>query len=182
MENKLTPIQRFWLLLKPDKKEIRNVYVYAVFLGVVNLSLPIGIQSIIYIIQGGQISTSWVVLVIFVMAGVAFSGILQIYQLRITENLQQKIFTRAAFEFTYRIPKIKVEALYKHYAPELMNRFFAVVSIQKGLAKILIDFSTASIQAIFGLLLLSLYHPFFIVFSVVLILLVYAIFKLTSKK
>jgi ABC-type bacteriocin/lantibiotic exporter with double-glycine peptidase domain len=182
MESKLTPMQRFWLLLKPDKKEIRNVYVYAVFLGLVNLSLPIGIQSIINIIQGGQISTSWIVLVIFVMAGVAFSGILQIYQLRITEHLQQKIFTRAAFEFTYRIPKIKLEALYKHYAPELMNRFFDVVSIQKGLSKILIDFSTASIQAVFGLLLLSLYHPFFIIFSLVLILLVFAIFKLTSKK
>ncbi len=175
-------MQRFWLLLKPDRKEIRNVYVYAVFLGLVNLSLPIGIQSIINIIQGGQISTSWVILVAFVMAGVALSGVLQIYQLKITENLQQKIFTRAAFEFTYRIPKIKLEALYKHYAPELMNRFFDVVSIQKGLSKILIDFSTASIQAVFGLLLLSLYHPFFIVFSLVLILLVFAIFKLTSKK
>ena len=180
--NEITPMQRFWLLLKPDRKEIRNVYVYAVFLGLVNLSLPIGIQSIINIIQGGQISTSWVVLVAFVMAGVALSGILQIYQLKITENLQQKIFTRAAFEFTYRIPKIKLEALYKHYAPELMNRFFDVVSIQKGLSKILIDFSTASIQAVFGLLLLSLYHPFFIIFSFVLIILVVAIFKLTSKK
>ena len=182
MESKLSPFQRFWLLLKPDRKEIRNVYVYAVFLGLVNLSLPIGIQAIINIIQGGQISTSWIVLVAFVMAGVALSGVLQIYQLKITENLQQKIFTRAAFEFTYRIPKIKLEALYKQYAPELMNRFFDVVSIQKGLSKILIDFSTASIQAVFGLFLLSLYHPFFIIFSLILILLVYAIFKLTSKK
>lgn len=182
MENKLSPIQRFWLLLKPDKKEVRNVYVYAIFLGLVNLSLPIGIQSIINIIQGGQMSTSWVILVIFVMSGVALSGVLQIYQLKITEHLQQKIFTRAAFEFTYRITKIKLAALYKHYPPELMNRFFDIVAIQKGISKILIDFSTASIQAVFGLLLLSLYHPFFIIFSLVLILLVYAIFKLTGKK
>lgn len=180
--SELTPLKRFWLLLKPDKKEIRNIYVYAVFYGLVNLSLPIGIQAIINLIQGGQMSTSWIILVVFVILGIAISGILQVSQLKITEHLQQKIFTRAAFEFAYRIPKIKLEAMYKHYAPELMNRFFDVISIQKGLSKILIDFSTASIQTFFGLILLSLYHPFFIVFSLILIILIYSIFKLTTKR
>ncbi len=178
----LSPISRFWLLIKPDGKEIRNIYVYAFFNGLVNLSLPIGIQAIINLIQGGSISTSWVILVIFVILGIILSGILQISQLKITEYLQQKIFTRAAFEFAYRVPRIRLEALYRHYAPELMNRFFDVVSVQKGLSKILIDFSTASIQTIFGLLLLSLYHPFFIVYSLILIVLIYSIFRLTSKR
>jgi ABC-type bacteriocin/lantibiotic exporter with double-glycine peptidase domain len=177
----LSPVQRFWLLLKPDKKEIRNVYSYAFFNGLVNLSLPIGIQSIINLIQGGEVSTSWIILVSFVIAGIVISGLLQISQMRITENLQQKIFARASFEFAYRLPKIKLEALYKHHAPELMNRFFDIMSLQKGLSKILIDFSTASIQVVFGLILLSLYHPFFIVFSLILVMLVYAIFKITGK-
>lgn len=184
MENKaliLSPVRRFWMLLKPDAKEIKNVYIYAVVNGLVNLSLPIGIQAIINLIQGGQISTSWIVLVIFVIVGIIISGILQISQLRITEHLQQKIFVRAAFEFTYRIPKVRLESLYKHYAPELMNRFFDVMSVQKGLSKILIDFSTASIQVVFGLILLSLYHPFFIVFSLILVILIYTIFKFTGQ-
>lgn len=112
----LTPVKRFWRLLKPDKSEIRNVYVYAVFNGLINLSLPIGIQAIINLIQGGQLSTSWIVLVMFVIGGIALSGIMQVNQLRITENLQQKIFTRAAFEFAYRIPRIRMEELYRHYA------------------------------------------------------------------
>ncbi len=182
MEKKLTPTKRFWLLLTPDKKEIRNIYVYAFFFGLVNLSLPVGIQSIINLIQGGVVSTSWIILVVFVILGIVVAGVLQIYQLKITENLQQKIFTRAAFEFAYRIPRVKLEALYKKYAPELMNRFFDIISVQKGLSKILIEFSTASIQTVFGLLLLSMYHPFFIVFSLILIMLVYSIFKITSKK
>lgn len=181
-EKKLSPLKRFFLLIKPDEKEIRNVYVYAVFYGLVNLSLPIGIQAIINLIQGGQFSTSWVILVFFVILGLAITGVLQVFQLKITEHLQQKIFTRAAFEFTYRIPRIKLEELYNKYAPELMNRFFDIISIQKGLSKVLIDFSSASIQTIFGLLLLSLYHPFFIVFSLILVVLVYSIFKLTAQR
>ena len=184
MENSpyLSPLKRFWRLLKPDNKEITFLYVYAFFIGIVQLSLPLGIQSIINLIQGGQMSTSLIILILFVIIGVIVSGALHLNQLRITENFQQKIFVRAAFEFAYRIPKIKLEALYKHYSPELMNRFFDIVSIQKGLSKILLDFSTASIQTVFGLLLLSLYHPFFIVFSLILIILIYSIFKFTSKK
>ncbi|PZE18086.1 ABC transporter ATP-binding protein [Putridiphycobacter roseus] len=178
---KMNPVKRFWLLLKPDQSEIRNVYVYAFFQGMVYLSLPLGIQAIINLIQGGDINTSWVVLVSFVIGGLIINGVLQISQLKITENLQQKIFTRAAFEFAYRMPRIKLEALYQYYAPELMNRFFDVVSVQKGLSKILIEFSTASIQVIFGLILLSLYHPFFIAFSLILVVLAYVIFKLTAR-
>ena len=181
-EDKLSPVSRFWRLLKPDKKEIKNVYTYAILNGLVALSLPLGIQAIINLIQGGQINTSWVVLVSLVTIGVGVSGALQIYQLRIVENLQQKIFTRAAFEFAYRVPRIKMEELFKVYAPELMNRFFDIMNIQKGLSKILIDFSAASLQIIFGLALLSFYHPFFILFSFLLLILLYIIFKLTAKR
>lgn len=72
---------------------------------------------------------------IFVVLGVGMSGLLQIFQLHITESIQQKIFARAAFEFAYRIPKIKMERIYRHYAPELMNRFFDIVSVQKAFLK-----------------------------------------------
>lgn len=181
-EKTITPLSRFWRLLKPDAAEIRNVYIYAAFNGLINLSLPIGIQAIINIIQGGEINFSWFVLILFVSGGIALAGIIQVSQLRITENLQQKIFTRAAFEFTYRIPRIRLDALYKHYAPELMNRFFDVVAIQKGLSKVIVDFSSAAIQIIFGLILLSFYHPFFIAFSLVLVVLVYLIFRITAAR
>lgn len=181
-DKKISPESRFWRLLKPDKREIRNIYVYAVFNGLINLSLPLGIQAIVNFIQGGRVSTSWIVLVSIVVLGIGATGVLQIFQLRITETLQQKIFTRAALEFSYRIPRIKMEAIYKHYAPELMNRFFDTMSVQKGLAKIIVDFSSAILQVTFGLILLSLYHPFFILFSAVLSFLIYIIFRVTWKK
>jgi ABC-type bacteriocin/lantibiotic exporter with double-glycine peptidase domain len=179
--NKFSPLGRFWLLLKPDKLEIRNLYLYSIIIGLLNLVLPIGIQSIINLIQGGAVNTSWLVLIVLVAGAISVSGIMQINQLRITENLQQKIFTRAAFEFTYRVPKIRLEELFKQYAPELMNRFFDIISIQKGITKILLDFSSSSIQVLFGLILLSLYHPFFIVFSLLLIILIVSIFWFTMK-
>jgi ABC-type bacteriocin/lantibiotic exporter with double-glycine peptidase domain len=169
-------------MLKPDSLEIRNIYVYSISKGLLSLSLPLGIQSLINFIQGGKISTSWVLLVFLVILSVLINGLFQIFQLRITENLQQKIFTRAAFDFAYRIPRVKFDKLLNKYPPELMNRFFDTVSIQKGLTKILIDFSTAILHIFFSLVLLSLYHYFFIFFSFLLILLSYFAFKQTFNR
>lgn len=179
---KPSPLKRLLRLLKPDQSEIINIYIYSIFNGLVYLSVPLGIQAIVNLIIGGEITTSWILLIIFVVLGVAATGILRLFQFRITENLQQKIFTKAAFEFSYRLPRVRMEALYKHYVPELMNRFFDVMTVQKGLPKLLIDFSVALLQVVFGLILLSLYHPLFIVFSVLLVFLLYIIFHFTVKK
>jgi len=172
-----TPLKRYFNLLRLDKRDISQIVFYAIFAGLVSLSLPLGIQAIINLIQAGQVSISWIVLVVIVVIGVALVGILSLMQLRITENLQQKIFIRSSFEFSYRLPKIKFEELYNQYPPELANRFFDTISIQKGTSKLLIDFSTALLQILFGIILLSLYHPFFIFFGILLIVLLYSIFK-----
>jgi ABC-type bacteriocin/lantibiotic exporter with double-glycine peptidase domain len=178
----LSPWKRFLGLLELEKKDIFQIFYYAIFGGVVALSLPLGIQAIINLIQGAQISTSWVVLVVLVTIGVIFSGALQLMQLRIIETIQQRIFTRASFELSYRFPKIKMTELRNYYPPELANRFFDTLTIQKGLSKLLIDVPTAILQIIFALILLSFYHPFFIIFGILLLLLIYIVFKFTAQR
>lgn len=178
----MSPWDRLVGLLKLEKKDLAQVVYYAVFSGLLGLTLPLGIQAIINLIQGAQVSTSWIVLVILVTIGVAFVGVLQLMQMRIIETLQQRIFTRASFEFTYRFPKIKMNELRNYYPPELANRFFDTLNIQKGLAKILIDIPSAVLQIIFALILLSFYHPFFIAFGILLLLLIYVVFRFTAQK
>ncbi len=178
---KLTPTKRLINLLKLDKKDILQILFYAVFAGLISLSLPLGIQAIINLIQSGRVSVSWIVLVFVVILGVALVGILSLMQLRITENLQQKIFIRSSFEFGIRLPRIKQEELHSQYLPELTNRFFDTLTIQKGVSKLLVDFSTAILQILFGIILLSLYHSFFIFFGIFLILLLYVIFKFSFE-
>ena len=179
---KLHPVKRFWRLLHVHRHEVNSIFIYAFFSGIIYLSLPLGIQAVINLIQGAQVSTSWVVLTILIIAGIAASGFFLIMQLIISENIQQKIFAGSAFDFAYRLPRLNNEAVDKYIVPELVNRFFDTLTIKKGVSKILLDYSVAIMQVIFGLLLLSLYHPFFITFSVLSIALIYLIFRLTAKE
>ena len=177
----MSPIERFKNIIIIDKKDVYQLLIYAVLAGLISLSIPLGIQSIINFIQAGQVSTSWIVLVFIVVIGVAFVGILKIMQFRITENLQQKIFVRSSFEFAYRFPKIKFDQIYNYSPAELANRFFDTLTVQKGFSKLILEVSTSVLQIIFGILLLSLYHPFFIFFGLILLFLLYLIFKINFK-
>ena len=177
-----TPIQRLLGLLKNYPKEIRQIYGLAIFSGLINLSLPLGIQAIINYLQTGEFTISWVILVCFVLFGIFFTGILQIFQLRIVEDILQDIFSKSAFEFSYRIPRIETKNLDNIYFPELANRFFDTLTIQKGLPKILIDFSLAFFQIVFGLLLLTFYSSYFLILGFIFIFMLWLIFKITGPR
>lgn len=174
--------KRFFKFLELDRKEISYIYLYAIFAGLITLSLPLGIQAIINLMVGGEVSSSLILLIGIITAGIAFNGFLTVMQLTVTETIQRRIFTRSSFEFAYRIPRLKLEFLTGIYPPELINRFFDTVTLQKGIPKILIDFSTAVLQIVFGLILLSLYHPFFVFFGLSLLVILLFIFWFTGKK
>lgn len=177
---KKSPITLLFQLLRPDNKEIGFLYIYAILGGLMSLTLPLGIQSIVGLVMGAQYSNSLFLLITLVIFGVLVAGLMQIMQIWLVETIQQRIFVRSAFEFAYKAPKIRMEALIDKYAPELMNRFFDTVNIQKSLPKILIDFTQANLQILFGLILLSIYHPVFLIFGGFLLGVFYLIFRLTG--
>ena len=178
----ISSFKKFIDILKLDRKDIFQIYFYAILAGILNLSLPLGIQAIISLIGGAQVSTSLIIMIIVITIAASLSGIFQMIQLYISEKIQQRIFARISFQFADRLPKIKMEKLGKKYLPELMNRFFDTITLQKGLSKLLLDFSAAVLQTLFGVILLSLYHPYFIILGFSIVVVVYVIIRYTANK
>ena len=179
---KTNPLLRLFNLILLDKKEITTIYFFAILNGFVQLSIPLGVQAIISFVIGASMVTSIYILIIIIVIGVWISGVLQVNQMKVIERIQQKIFTRNVFEFSEIIPKIDLIKSNNYYLPEKVNRFFDTLSVQKGVSKLLLDLPIASIQIIFGILLLSFYHPIFIVFGFILLTILVLILKVTSKK
>ena len=175
-----SPLNKLFHLLGIEKKEISYIFIYAVMAGLITLALPLGIQSLIGFVSSGQVSTSVIVLIFFILVALVLAGGLQIMQLYLVEHIRQRLYARTAFEFANRIPNMRMESVFNRYPAELANRFFDVISLQKGLTKLLTDFSSALLQILFGLILLSFYHPYFIVFSIFLIGTLAAVLWLTG--
>ena len=178
----LTPSQRLWRLLASERRDIIYLYIYAALAGLINLSLPLGVQSVIGFVSSGAVSTSLVVLIVFIVVGTLLVGGLQVMQVYLVEFIQQRLFARISLDFALRLPRVRTEDLDGQYLPELMNRLLDAPTLQKGLATILVDFSAAALQILFGLILLSFYHPIFIAFGVLLVLLLALMIRVTGPR
>ncbi|HRO43016.1 MAG TPA: ATP-binding cassette domain-containing protein [Flavipsychrobacter sp.] len=175
-------LKKFQEILKYEKEEISSIYFYAILMGLLQLSVPLGIQSIISFVLGGSISTSIVLLIIFVVVGVLINGKLHVNQMKIIEKIQQQLFVRYSFQYAHSIPKLDLRNADSYYLPELVNRFFDTISLQKGISKILLEVPAAMLQMIFGLILLSFYHPVFILFGALLMLVVFMILRFSGRR
>ena len=180
--NKTTSFKNLSNLISSENKEVSNIYVFAILSGIIQLSLPLGVQSIIGFVLSGTFSTSLIVLISLVIVGVLSAGLLQIQQMKIIEKIQQKIFYKYAFLFKKSLLDIDLKQADDAYLPEMMNRFLDVTTLQKGLSKILLDIPIASIQIILGILIVAMYHPLFLILVLIMLIIIAVIFYITTKK
>ena len=181
MPKAASPFTRILNLVNLEQKEITAVYIYAILNGLIQLSLPLGVQGIIGLVLGASMRASLIVLIVLIVLGVLAIGIMQVNQVKVIEKIQQKLFVRYSFAFAEHIPKVDLKKTDSIYLPKLVNRFFDIPLLQKSLSKILLDIPTASIQILFGLILLSFYHPAFILFGTILIVLLWLILRYTGS-
>lgn len=176
------PWSRLMRLLAQEKRLISFVYLYAGLAGLFSLALPLGVQAIIGLVAGGMIFQPVVLLIAFVIAGTLANGGLQIMQLSVVETVQQRIFARYSFELGARMARLRLESVGEFDLPELMNRFFEIKMIQKALSKILTDWVAALLQVLFGVILLTFYHPLFALLGLLLVGTLAAIFRWSGPR
>ena len=156
-----TPWQRLVRMLHLERKTINYIYIYAILIGLIGLSLPLGTSAVFNLLSNGAMYSSTYILIATILAGIVIGGLLLIGQFTLVEFLEQKIFTKAAMEFAFRLPRIKKTAMEGENPSELVNRFFDILTIQKGLTKLLVDIIAAAVLIFFSVILLSFYHPVF---------------------
>lgn len=154
-----TKLMFTWLLR--EKKFLYQVYLLALVQAGFYTLLTVCMQSIVQYNLTGSFSASLVLLCTLTIGVVAGIGILQIWQMRLNETLQQQIFCR----LTQRTKNLNGAA---RGTSEKILHFFEVVTIQKGIGKILLDFSFSIVSIVFGLIILPIYSNIFLFFSLLL--------------
>ncbi|QRR00730.1 ABC transporter ATP-binding protein [Dyadobacter sandarakinus] len=177
-----TPWERLMGMLYVERTTINYIFIYAILIGLIGLTLPLGTTAVFNFLSNGAVYSSTYILIGVVLVGVVVGGLLLIGQLTLVEVIEQKIFAKAALEFAFRFPRIKRSELSGENPPELVNRFFDVLTIQKGLTKLLVDVVASTVQIFFAAILLSFYHPVFIVFGIFTVLVILLMLALFYKR
>jgi len=169
-------------LLQLCKQDIYILVIYSVFVGTLSLATPIAVQSFVTTIAFGALFQPIVVLAVFVFSGMAFVGVMRALQFYIVEVLQKRLFTYAAHRITQTLPLLPAQLYRQESLPELVNRFLDVATLQKAVATLLIDGLGIVLQTLIGLLILAFYHPFFLAFDGLLVIVISLVIVVLGRR
>jgi len=176
-----SPFHRFAALLRPELPEIRIILVLSIISGILYLATPLTADAVVnnFAFGGEQpvYVQALIVLAVFLMFLLGMLGVLRAGQQYAMELIQRRIFVRLTADLAFRLPRVPLEILEKHQGPELVNRFFDVVTVQKSASGLLLDGINVIFSTLIGLVVLGFYHPLLLSFaSVLLVLLVLVVF------
>ncbi len=166
---------RLRALIHLERADLWVVMVYAVGIGALSLASPIAVQALVNTVAFGSVLQPLFVLTLLLVAGLSFAAALKAFAAFVVEVLQQRLFVRAVADVARRLPRLDLGAAKAAHGPELVNRFFDVVTIQKACATLLLDGVSVALQATVGMMLLAFYHPMLLAFDVALLIALAAI-------
>lgn len=168
-EEPLSPLTRLRALLVGERRTLWVAVVYSILIGLLTLVLPIAVQSMVNTLAFGNAVQPLVVLTFFVFVALVLAMGMNTARAKVVEIIQRSIFARVATDVTWRLLHVRASAFDKHHGPELVNRFFDTVTLQKSASLLLIDGLSIAMQTVVSMLLLAVYHPWLLAYDVLLI-------------
>jgi ATP-binding cassette, subfamily B, bacterial len=174
--------RKLFRIFSEDKRELSGLYFFAIVSSLMQLIMPLGIQSIVSYVIGGIISTSIIILVLIIIGSVVADGALHVEQMKLIERIQQKVYVRYAKLYANKLKTLDLEASEKYNLSERYNTYLEISILQKGVTKLLLEIPVAIISIFFGLILLSFYNGFFVLFGLILLAFAAGIIYFTGSK
>lgn len=157
-------------MLRLERRDIWIVMIYSIVTSLLGLVVPLSSQSIVNAVALGVFSQQLIVLCVVVFLALTAMAFLDVLERHVIDMIQRRMFVSTAFDIVYRLPHLTNAVMRNSYGPELVNRFFDVITVQKSVAKFLLEGTNALLVVLTGLIVLGVYHPFFLVYDVVFIL------------
>ncbi len=165
-----SPWSRLREFLRPEWSDIWIVLVFALVVGMLTLATPIAVEALVNTVAFGTLLQPLIVLSIILLTFLGFAAALRFLQKFVVELIQRRLFARVAARLAWQLPRVRLNRS-REFTPELLNRFFDVVTMQKIVAQLLLDGLTVLLTIGLGMIVLAFYHPWLLAFDAVLLVL-----------
>jgi putative ABC transport system ATP-binding protein len=165
----LSPFRRLVAILKPEARDIWVVSIFSAVVGLLALATPVTVEALVNTVAFGRLLQPVIVLSLVLFGFLGFAAAIRILQTYVAEIIQRRIFVRVVADLSHRLPRVRQEAYDGVHGPELLNRFFEVMTVQKSAALLVLDGIAIVLQTAVGMAVLAFYHPLLLGFDIVLI-------------
>ena len=166
MSEPMKPLRRLIAFLKPEYGDVKTILIFSIVIGLLSLTTPLAVEAVVNTIAFGRYLQPLIVLSLIVLTFLGFRAFLNVLMMVIVEYIQRRMFVRTVEDLSYRLTRVPLSTWKKYHGPELVNRFFDVINVQKITAKIFLDSLMLLLQTVIGLSVLAFYHPFLLGYDV----------------
>ncbi|MEL6259050.1 MAG: ABC transporter ATP-binding protein, partial [Pseudomonadota bacterium] len=121
------------------------------------------------------LTTPLVVLSLTLFALLLFSGLLNAMRIHLMEIFGRRFYARMVAEISMRSIFAQNPFFNDQSRGALFNRYFDIITVQKTMPVLFIGGFTVILQSAVGFVLVSMYHPLFLAFNIVMVLLIWAV-------
>lgn len=166
----ISPQKRLLKLLKLESKDIWTLGIFTLVVSFLDLATPLAVEQMVTTIGFASVVQPLIWIALLLFAILTLSAVIKALQVFIVEILQRRMVVRIVGDLAERLPRLERSAMDGIHGPELANRFFDVMTMQKATASLLLDLLSLAIQTCAGLLLLAIYSPYLLAFDLILLM------------
>ncbi len=158
-------LDRLGLFFRQERSLLLIILTYAVAVGIFSLIIPLTVQELVNTFAFA-VSPVMVVTIVGIMAVILLVvGVFRVLQFYATDMLERRIFVRVTLAIARVLPRFNETA----FPSDSISRFFETVFLQRALSSLFVDLTNVLIGGLIGMTLLAFYHPYFVIFDVVLV-------------
>lgn len=168
-------------IIGPERNFFWLSIVYGLGISLLSLATPISVQLLINSIANTALPTPLFTLSALLLFLLLISGLLGVMRTYMMELFRRRFMARLVADITLRAINAANPFFADNRRIDLFNRYFEMINIQKTVPSLLIGGFTIVLQAAVGITVTSFYHPFFLIFNVMVIVMIWLIWRIWSR-
>ena len=163
--------QHLVALLKPEHGFFNVAIAYGVAISFLTLAVPIAVQTLINSIANIGSVRAVVILSMVLFFTLVISGLLSALRMRVMEHYERKVYARLTSELAAKTMMAPQSFFDGQRNTTITQRYFDIMTFQKNIPSLMVDGFALVLQLVVGFTLVSFYHPFLLMFNLLILLL-----------
>lgn len=164
-------------LLRPEKGFFGVAVAYGVAISLLTLAIPIAVQTLINSIANIGSVRAINILAFILFTTLLVSGLFSALRMRVMEYYERRVYTRLVSQLGLKTIMAPHSYFSGRRNTSITHRYFDIMTLQKNIPSLMVDGFALVLQIIVGFTLVSFYHPFLFVLNVLILLVMYLVWK-----
>lgn len=168
-------------ILGPDRSFFTMAIIYGIGISLLSLATPISVQMLVNSVASTGLPAPLFTLAAMLLLLLLIWAALNAMRIWLMEIFRRRFTARLAADITVRVIHAENPFFQDDRRSDLLNRYFELMTVHKAVPALMVGGFTVMLQAAVGIVVTAFYHPFFLVFNLLFLALLWLIWRVWAR-